>query len=72
MVKLFSNNKPSLEEFVLVYKQLMMDDLKKIEQEEYFSQEEKEIIKSERFLSFQILDQLLKSAKENQNEHNQS
>ncbi|AIS73896.1 MAG: hypothetical protein HOU59_gp48 (endogenous virus) [Lactobacillus phage ViSo-2018a] len=65
MLKFFANNKPNLEEFVQTYKQLMLDDLKKIEQEEDFSQEEKEVIKSERALSFEILDQLLESAKEN-------
>lgn len=65
MLKFFANNKPNLEEFVQTYKQLMLDDLKKIEQEEDFSQEEKEVIKSERALSFKILDQLLESAKEN-------
>lgn len=65
MSELFFNNKPNLEEFVQTYKRLMLDDLKKIEQEEDFSQEEKEVIKSERALSFEILDQLLESVKEN-------
>lgn len=64
MSELFFNSNPKLEEFVQTYKQLMLNDLKKIEKEEDFSQEEKEVIKSERFLSFEILDQLLMGVKE--------
>jgi hypothetical protein len=63
MLKFFANNKPSLEEFVKTYKNLMLEDLKKIEQEEDYSQEEKDTIKSERYLSFEILDNLLASTK---------
>lgn len=67
MLKFFNNNKPSLEEFVKTYKNLMLEDLKKIEQEEDFSQVEKDIIKSERYLSFEILDSLLADAKTKEN-----
>ena len=63
MLKFFNNSKPSLEEFVKTYKNLMLEDLKKIEQEEDYSQEEKDTIKSERYLSFEILDNLLASTK---------
>ena len=63
MLKFFANNRPSLEEFVKTYKNLMLEDLKKIEQEEDYSQEEKDTIKSERYLSFEILDNLLASTK---------
>lgn len=58
------SKKPSLEKFVETYKDLMIKDLDKVEQED-FSQEEKDIIKSERYLSFEILDNLLASTKEN-------
>ena len=67
MLKFFNNNKPSLEEFVKTYKNLMLEDLKKIEQEEDYSQEEKDTIKSERYLSFEILDNLLASTKVKEN-----
>lgn len=67
MLKFFANNKPSLEEFVKTYKNLMLEDLKKIEQEEDYSQEEKDTIKSERYLSFEILDNLLASTKTKEN-----
>ena len=67
MLKFFNNNKPSLEEFVKIYKNLMLEDLKKIEQEEDYSQEEKDTIKSERYLSFEILDNLLASTKVKEN-----
>ena len=63
MLKFFNNSKPSLEEFVKTYKNLMLEDLKKIEQEEDYSQEEKDTIKSERYLSFEILENLLASTK---------
>ena len=63
MLKFFNNSKPSLEKFVKTYKNLMLEDLKKIEQEEDYSQEEKDTIKSERYLSFEILDNLLASTK---------
>lgn len=59
----FFNNRPSLEEFVETYKNLMFNDLKKLEQEEDYSQAEKDVIKSERYLSFEILDDLLASTK---------
>lgn len=59
----FFNNRPSLEEFVDTYKNLMLNDLKKLEQEEDYSQAEKDTIKSERYLSFEILDDLLASTK---------
>lgn len=67
MLKFFNNSKPSLEEFVKTYKNLMLEDLKKIEQEEDYSQEEKDTIKSERYLSFEILDNLLASTKTKEN-----
>lgn len=56
------SKKPSLEKFVETYKDLMIKDLDKVEQED-FSQVEKDIIKSERYLSFEILDSLLVDAK---------
>lgn len=62
MQKLF-NSRSSLEEFVETYKNLMLNDLKKLEQEEDYSQAEKDTIKSERYLSFEILDDLLASTK---------
>lgn len=60
------SKKPSLEKFVETYKDLMIKDLDKIEQED-FSQVEKDIIKSERYLSFEILDSLLADAKTKEN-----
>lgn len=60
MQKLFSK-KPSLEEFVDTYKNLMLDDLKKVKQEEEFSQEEKDNIEAERHLSFVVLKVLLEA-----------
>lgn len=66
MQKLFKN-RPSLEEFVNTYRGLMLDDLEKLEQEEEYSQMEKDIIKSERYLSFEILDDLLASTKTKEN-----
>lgn len=60
------SKKPSLEKFVETYKDLMIKDLDKVEQED-FSQVEKDIIKSERYLSFEILDSLLVDAKTKEN-----
>lgn len=60
------SKKPSLEKFVKTYKDLMIKDLDKVEQED-FSQVEKDIIKSERYLSFEILDSLLADAKTKEN-----
>lgn len=60
------SKKPSLEKFVETYKDLMIKDLDKVEQED-FSQVEKDIIKSERHLSFEILDSLLADAKTKEN-----
>lgn len=60
------SKKPSLEKFVETYKDLMIKDLDKVEQED-FSQVEKDIIKSERYLSFEILDSLLADAKTKEN-----
>lgn len=60
------SKKPSLEKFVETYKDLMIKDLDKVEQED-FSQVEKDIIKSERYLSFEILDSLLADAKMKEN-----
>lgn len=60
------SKKPSLEKFVETYKDLMIKDLDKVEQED-FSQVDKDIIKSERYLSFEILDSLLADAKTKEN-----
>lgn len=60
MQKFFSK-RPSLEEFVDTYKDLMLDDLEKVKQEEEFSQEEKAAIKAERHLSFVVLKVLLEA-----------
>lgn len=60
------SKKPSLEKFVETYKDLMIKDLDRVEQED-FSQVEKDIIKSERYLSFEILDSLLVDAKTKEN-----
>lgn len=60
------SKKPSLEKFVETYKDLMIKDLDRVEQED-FSQVEKDIIKSERYLSFEILDSLLADAKMKEN-----
>ena len=60
------SKKPSLEEFVQTYKDLMIKDLDKVEQED-FSQVEKDIIKSERHLSFEVLDSLLADVKMKEN-----
>ncbi len=60
------SKKPSLEKFVETYKDLMTKDLDKVEQED-FSQVDKDIIKSERHLSFEVLDSLLADAKMKEN-----
>lgn len=66
MQKFFSK-KPSLEEFVDTYKELMLDDLKKVKQDEEFSQVEKDTIEAERELSFEVLEDLLASTKVKEN-----
>ncbi len=62
MQKLF-DSRPSLEEFVETYERLLAEDFEKVMQED-FSEDQKDIIGAERELSFEVLEELLKSAKE--------